>query len=228
MLGPPPKILQRPDVIFEYGGIGFRKLEKSDLGQLLALKTESWPTTHHTAFLNEDDQGKWFESLDSDVINPKNLVLVAHAIDSRPMGDPACRMGIFKIFDIDWISRRCDCAWDVFKGSRGVGWGKKLVIAGTAFCFNMLNLHRLSCEILDINEASKKCAAAAGWRIEGRKEECIYKMGIGYVDSLVYGNLRLHWQGHKSSKITTSGDTKNAPMNTEPSKNDGTTSNLGE
>jgi len=190
--------------MFTSNDVSFRKLEECDVSWLTELKLESWNSTHQTLFLNKRDQMKWFESLDSSVTCPNNLILMAfdsHDMDVSVTAIGAIgRIGIFKIFDIDWISRRCDCAWDVFEYKRKQGWGKKLVIGGTDFCFNMLNLRRLDCEILDTNIASKKCAEAAGWRMEGRKEECIYKSGVGYIDSLVYGNLRINWQGHSSSQ----------------------------
>jgi len=187
--------------MFTFNDVGFSKLNECDLSWLTNLKLESWRSTHQTLFVNDLDQKKWFESLDSSAICPKNLVLMAWDRNSGASltDETLGRIGIFKIFNIDWISRRCDCAWDVFECKRKKGWGKKLVIAGTAFAFNMLNLHRLDCEILDTNPASKKCAEAAGWKMEGRKEECIYKPEGGYIDSIVYGNLRLRWQGHPSS-----------------------------
>ena len=53
-------------------GIVLRKLEKEDLFLLKELKNESWFGTHNITFVNEQDQEKWFNSLDSN----KNLILI--------------------------------------------------------------------------------------------------------------------------------------------------------
>lgn len=163
------------------------KVEERDLELLQALKSESWPTTHRTTICNEDDQKRWFASLDTDVHFPSNLVLIARAPNGQDDG-PGIKVGCFKISNVDWVSRKADVAWDVFAHQRKKGFGKKLVQAGRDFCLDCLNLRRLDAEVLETNEASKKCAVAAGFVLEGLKRKAVYKQGK-YLDSLVYGFL---------------------------------------
>jgi len=168
--------------MFQHGDIILRKLQRDDLPTLLELKSESWETTHHVTIANLEDQERWFDSLDKNVHTPRNLMLIACCPKIvKPFG-------VYKISDIDWVSRNCFAAWDVFKEFRGMKLGKPLVAAGTAFCFEVLNLWRVGCEILETNIASQKCAESAGFRLEGTKRESVVKLGK-YINSGVYGVL---------------------------------------
>lgn len=160
--------------------VQFFKLTRRDLPLLWKLKQESWPFTHHITITTPEEQEKWFDSLDSHPHSPRNLVLVADG--------PVPNFGIFKIANIDYISRSADVGWDVFEENRGQGLGKQLVAAGAAYCVQTLNLRRLTAEILATNVISQKCAEHAGFVVEGRKREAIHKQGY-YVDSLIYGFL---------------------------------------
>jgi RimJ/RimL family protein N-acetyltransferase len=106
------------------------------------------------------------------------------------MADHRCnpKVGIFKVFGIDYQNRTADTGWDIFEDHRGKGFGKKLVAAGAAFCFNILNLHRLNAEILSTNVASLRCAEAAGYVLEGTRRQAVHKEGK-YVDSHILGIL---------------------------------------
>ena len=166
--------------MFSYESLTLRKLDKKDLKLLSELKQESWFGTHHVTIVNDTDQERWFERLDNHPHHPGNLFLIAEA-DYLPIG-------LFKITSIDWVNRQADAAWDIFKQYRGKGMGKDLVTAGTHFAFEILNLHRLNAEILETNEASQKCALAAGYVKEGCKKQAIFK-NDHYVDSWMFGCL---------------------------------------
>ena len=58
-------------------GITLSKIEKSDLIILQELKNESWFGTHNINFVNELDQEKWFNNLDS------NRTLILKATNSK-------------------------------------------------------------------------------------------------------------------------------------------------
>ena len=167
--------------MFRWEDLLFRKLEKDDLYHLISLKQDSWMTTHRITLVNEQDQDRWFNSLDQEVHSPNNLVLFATHNEGN-------NIGIFKIFNIDWVSRSAFAAWDVFYPARGKGFGKKLVTGGSAFCFHLFNLRRLECEILESNYASMKCADAAGFVREGVKRDAVLKVGK-LLNSYVYGVL---------------------------------------
>lgn len=162
-------------------GVRLRKVKESDLKDLLDLKNESWFGTHKVSILNEQDQKRWFESLDKDVHSPKNLILVAGDKDTPGFG-------LVKLLNMDWVSRTAELGWDVYKEHRGKGYCGKLNSAGCLFAKNVLNLRRLNADILENNEASLKCAYRVGFVKEGLRRKAIYKNGE-YINSVVIGLL---------------------------------------
>jgi len=181
--------------VYFHNDITFRKLSSETLGQLVALKEDSWLTTHQVSIMNDDDELVWFRNLDTNVHSPRNLVLEAH------FSRQDTTFGIFKIFGIDYINRTADVAWDVFKQFRGRGLGKKIVAGGVAFCFDVLALHRLNTEILVVNTPSLKCAATAGFVPEGVKRQAVHKLG-DFIDSIVLGIIVHEWTGQGVGKPT--------------------------
>lgn len=167
--------------MYEHNGVRLCKLEMGTLEPLKDLKRESWLSTHQITIANDADQRRWLESLEEEDVNtPKNLVLTAFRSSTI--------FGIYKILNVDYINRTANVGWDVYEKNRGKGLGKKLVIAGAAFCFDILNLRRLDAEILANNGASLKCAQNAGFSKEGVRRQAVHKLGE-YVDSVVLGLL---------------------------------------
>lgn len=180
--------------MYTFKNITLSKLSGLMLDICKDLKDESWMTTHQVSIVNYENQNNWYASLTNEnVNNPRNLVL-----QGEISGD---LIGIFKIFNIDYVNRTADVAWDVFSKFRGQGFGKILVAAGTSFCFDVLALRRLNAEILDGNEKSAKCALEAGFMIEGLKRQAVHKLG-NYVDSRVYGLLVSEWKNGGIGKPT--------------------------
>ncbi len=174
--------------MFEHKGIYLRKVSEDDLELLLVLKSESWFGTHNITIANMADQKRWFDSLPTSVHTPDKLFMMAEIDNNqgttyKPMLMP---VGTFKITPIDWFNRKAAVAWDVLKEYRGHGYGKKVVQTGCKFCFEVLNLHRLSADILVTNAASIKCAEAAGFKLEGKEVDSVLRNGK-YIDSLRYG-----------------------------------------
>lgn len=176
--------------MYKYENLVFRKVERQDLKRLLLLKRETWPVTHTTAILNMEDQERWFESLDHDVHCPRNLVLIIER-PAKTAEDTLyeAQIGVFKIFNINYVNCSANVAWDVFRSMRGQGLGKVLVRGGVRFCVEVLGLRRLDAEILVHNKVSEKCALAAGFVKEGVRRQAVFKSG-GCVDSVIYGYLR--------------------------------------
>jgi RimJ/RimL family protein N-acetyltransferase len=163
-------------------GLTLVKIEKEDLPLLKDLKNESWFGTHNITFVNNTDQEKWFNTLDSN----KNMVLVAKTTDTN------YKVGIFKIDNIDWVNRKCYEGHDIFKEHRGNGYGKLILEAGIDFVFEVLNMNRVEAEVLENNIASQKCCEYIDYSIEGVKRSAIHKCG-DYINSIIYGMLREEW-----------------------------------
>ena len=179
MIGPsPPRIDTNKEAIKPK--IKLKKVTSSDLQNLLDLKNESWQSTHRTMIANIEDQISWFEKRSKDIHQPKQLMLIAWKTELP--------IGLFSISNIDYVSRTADVSWSVYATYRKHGFGKILVNSGCNFCFNVLGLRRISCEILEYNEASKKCAIHSGFVFEGTKRQSIFKDGVR-LDSNLYGLL---------------------------------------
>lgn len=171
--------------LYEYKDIKFRKLDKTDITNLLSLKNESWRSTHTVTLANFISQERWIESISLETHCPRNLVLVASCENDDCN---TVNIGILKFLNIDWQNRKAEVGWDVYKPYRGKGFGKKIVAASVKFAKEVLNLRRLEAEILVTNVASLHCALEAGFIKEGLQKEAIFKLG-NYVDNILLGVL---------------------------------------
>lgn len=163
-----------------YYDLTLRKANENDLKDMLELKLEAHSNHHRIALINETDQIKWFNSLDQEVYQPKNLVLIG--VDSN------INVGVFFISNINYINGTGDVGIDIYEKHRKKGLGTKLMKSGINFCRQILNLRKLNAEILEHNVASIKVCEKSGFVYEGTKIKQIYKQGK-YIDSLLYGLL---------------------------------------
>lgn len=167
--------------------ISFKKMGKEHLNIMKKLKEETYLQTHALYLGNDEDQLAWYESLNKD--KTRLFLIASKPIDKEPdQFYKGTEIGVFKLDSIDWINRHCNVGWDIFKTHRGRGFGKELVKAGVDFCFKVLNLNRVNCEILVTNLVSLKCAEYAGFEIEGTKRRAVYKSG-NWIDSYFLGRL---------------------------------------
>lgn len=161
-------------------GIRFRKLARTDLEALLALKEESWWGTHQTLFLNFDDQIRWYESLASN-----QLFMIAERESTM--------VGVGYFTDIDWIGRSLNIGGSAFK-PRNSEHIKAAFAAGLDMAFELLNVQRVGAEVLEYNAAVQQIDIGyLGFTIEGRRRRAVYKAGR-YYDSIVLGILREEWE----------------------------------
>lgn len=173
-------------MLFQHeNSIAFRKLEATDLEALKDLKDGTWRNTHQVSVLNLWDQQQWFEAISK---SKTDYILIAY----QDVGAPqvVCGpIGIFKIQDIDWISRAGNIGYDLFEAYRGKRLATPLIEAGTDFCFRALNLRRLTAEVLNNNTPSLKAITKAGFVQEGIKREAIIREG-SVLDSIMFGKLK--------------------------------------
>lgn len=170
--------------MFLYDTIRLRKLDTSELGFLQSLKQQSWMWTHRVSLLNGQDQERWFNSLSADVHSPTSIALVADGSGNTSW----FKLGVFLVSRVNYVNRTAEVSWIVDKSHQKKGWGKKIVKAGTAFCFQILGAHRVECEILANNLPSMKCAVNAGYQHEGTKRQSVFKLG-DRLDSHIFGVL---------------------------------------
>ena len=103
-------------------------------------------------------------------------------------------LGNIYLHDIQWIHRSAKVYF--FFGEKSY-WSQGF--AETAAClimrhaFEVLNLHRLSCSVVDTNDAMKRLADKLGFDEEGRRVQALFLNGE-YVDVIEYGLLAADWQ----------------------------------
>lgn len=108
-------------------------------------------------------------------INNNNITYQNLAIETEELG----LIGTINLVDIDWKNRNASNGIMLGdKDSRGKGYALDAVMTMMRYAFKELNLKRLDAEMIDYNNRSinfytKKC----GWKIEGEKEDSIYRNG---------------------------------------------------
>lgn len=180
-------------------GISLRKLCRSDLSVLYDLKQESWPWTHKTLVINEEDQEHWYQNR-----SDTELYMMAFHTIAGPVGI-ACYT------DIDWLNRTCNISGSIFKKHRIETVVKASFAAGLDFAFEVLNMHRVGAEVLEQHVPAQKLEIDyLGFKVEGRRRQAVYKSGR-YYDSLVLGILRSEWES--SERVRGYGSTCNNNVN---------------
>ena len=161
--------------------------------------------------LREDDlQGNWYQWFnDSEVTLYQNKKIfpnsfekqkeyydylltskedVVFAIIDRESNNHIGNVGLHHI---DWIHRSAELGIVIGeKEYYGKKYGKKAWELITDYGFNNLNLHRIYALIMDKNIASKKCAEASGFKLQGTIDDYFYKNGK-YENVCYYNIIRI-------------------------------------
>lgn len=158
------------------------------LFKMKELKDETWMDTNNTTIVNIDDQIRWLNRLQ---VDPTRLYLIAlYKID-----DTFKEVGVIKIDKIDHINRSCSIGRDIFPEYRDrlghalYGFSILLPQASIEVAFDLLNLNRIECEILETNRLALKCAKIIGMTKEAVKREAAYKNGQ-WINSICYSILK--------------------------------------
>lgn len=163
-------------------GLCLRKLDRSDLYDLLKLKQESWWGTHQTPIVNSDDQNRWFDSI------PKTTLCMICQEDRA-------NLGIIIFSDIDHINRSLSVSASIYEQKRNASVNSRFFRCGIDFAFEILNMRRINAEVLESNLPAQDLEINhLGFKVEGVRREAVYKAGR-YYNSLVLGLLRSEWGG---------------------------------
>lgn len=182
--------MKTPDYFFHLDkDFYFRELRVSDLeGRWPAWLNDPVVTRfqYKGYFPNTPElQRKYYESITgsrSDVV----LAIIERASHKH--------IGNAGLHGIDPVSRTA--VLGIVLGERrawGRGIGARSWAAITRFGFQVLNLHKICATVFDGNQASLQCALKAGYVVEGRQREQIFKNGE-YLDLIHVGLLRSDWK----------------------------------
>ena len=173
------------DVPFIKGDkIYLRELRASDLaGPWFKWLNDSDVTTFQNKGIvpnSIEKQTKYYESL----INNSNEVVLA-IVDEETQNHIGC-VGLHRI---DWVHRSAELG--IVIGDRAV-WGKKFGKQAwqliSDYGFNVLNLHRIFAVIVEGNIASQKSAEAAGFELDGKMRDYLFKNGK-YLHAFYYSKI---------------------------------------
>lgn len=166
-------------------GLKLRKILKEDL-MLIAIWRMSEEVTkymHTDPILNYETQLKWFKNIEA---NPFVRYWVI-TYDEKPIG-------ILCITNIDMINKRCSWAYYIGDTSlRGKGIGKILECNIYDYVFEILNLNKLCCEVLEFNEKVVEIHKKYGAEVEGVLKEHIIKNGKPH-NVVVMGITKDKWK----------------------------------
>ena len=102
-------------------------------------------------------------------------------------------VGNVGLHDIKWIHRTAMLG--IVIGEKeywGRGFGKQAWALITRYGFETLNLAKICANVIDGNDRSLACAKHAGFEVEGRQRQQIYRRGT-YHDLIMLGVTRTAW-----------------------------------
>ena len=176
-----------PDVIAE---AFFRW--KHDMDYYLPLDSD--PPTLYSRHQHKQWEEKWLEK------GPSNdsFFFGIHA-------DPDRLVGFIAIWDIRWADGECFVSIGIGEADyRSKGYGTEAMNLMLAFCFNELNLRRVSLIVYDFNERAQRSYRKNGFVLEGRIREAVKRDGQRW-SWLCMGVLRQEWLALQTTAANNSG-----------------------
>lgn len=124
----------------------------------------------------------WWKSID----NKKEIRKIFYADNIRA--------GFCKFYSVDYVNRNCILGADLHKNYRGKNLAKPMWRLMLSFCFNDLNLWRVSLTTAEYNFVARRVYASIGFKCEGRMEMSLYRDGK-YCDQICMRLLRSEYEG---------------------------------
>lgn len=101
-------------------------------------------------------------------------------------------IGTSTLHNIDWLSRKAELGYMIGeKAYWGAGIATELVNLSTQYCFNRLNLNKLTAGVIDGNIGSEKALLKNGFKQYATEEEDFYLDGK-YLNAKRFHNFQ-HW-----------------------------------
>jgi len=160
-----------------------RKIDIKDLNLIMEwrMKPEVTQFMYTDPILTNEQQKIWFDKI---VQNDKNYIRIINYDDLD--------IGLYSITD---INRNGNCFWAYYIAEvlfQGKGIGKILECNNYDYAFNVLGVHKVSCEVLSFNEKVITIHQKYGSKIEGIFKEHINKKNE-YFDVVRMAILKEEW-----------------------------------
>jgi len=111
---------------------------------------------------------------DNDIFSSKQLRLM---IDWHSSGDGTKTVGSIDLFDFDPLHKRAGIGILIDESSRRKGFASEALNLLIEYCFTILNLHQLYCNIEERNTESIRLFTKAGFITCGNKKEWLFRDG---------------------------------------------------
>ena len=167
-----------------------RKLKISDLEIVMQWRMlpEITRYMYTDPQLTIEKQLKWFEKLQDSNESKVWIIEVLPNLES---------VGLVSLTNIDNFHRRCSWAYYIAEpSSRGIGLAKAIECNIYDFVFNVLEMNKLSCEIIAFNNRVVALHEKFGSKIEGTLRQHILKNGE-FHDVIQMSILRNEWMEKK-------------------------------
>lgn len=168
--------------ILENRTISLRAPEPEDLDLLYIWENEPsiWQVSGTLAPFSRYILKQYLEHAAKDIYQAKQLRLMIQLISNhRPLG-------AVDLFDFEPHHRRAGLGILIADPSdRRQGYAREALETMTAYCFDVLHLHQIYCNIASGNKASIKLFKEAGFQESGRKKEWLFD-GSTYEDELLF------------------------------------------
>ncbi len=171
--------------------IRLRAPERSDLHQFVAWLNDPEVLAGLLIYapLSSVDEESWFESMLKRPIEEHPLVIEIRQGENEWQMIGNCGFHAF-----NWRVRSAEVG--IFIGEKSKwnqGYGTEVMELLLQFGFDTLNLNRIALEVYENNPGAIRAYDKAGFVIEGRKRQAMFKGGE-YVDILLMSVIRSEWQ----------------------------------
>jgi UDP-4-amino-4,6-dideoxy-N-acetyl-beta-L-altrosamine N-acetyltransferase len=165
--------------------IGLRLVDATDKGMILRWRNlpEVAPYMYSDHVITSEEHDRWFACALDDPASWYRII----TLDSEPVG-------LVSMTKIDAEARRCSWAFYLAAASvrgRGVGSWVEYHVIQTAF--GEMELEKLCCEVLTMNDAVVAMHESFGFRREGYLRQHIRRQGQAH-DVVVLALLRSEWE----------------------------------
>lgn len=168
--------------ILENRNISLRAPEPEDLDLLYLWENESaiWQVSGTLSPFSRSILKQYLENAGKDIYEVKQLrMMIQLKSNHRPVG-------AVDLFDFDPHHRRAGLGILIADPSdRRKGYAREALETMTAYCFEVLHLHQIYCNIAAGNKASIKLFQKAGFIECARKKDWLFT-GTGYEDELLF------------------------------------------
>lgn len=156
--------------VLETDIVKLRALEPEDIDVLYLWENDTniWRVSNTVAPFSRYTLRQFIENQKCDIYETRQLRLI---IEAKATGKP---IGSIDLFDIDPYNHRAGVGIMIYDGeNEGQGYASSALSALIKYCFGVLNLNQLYCNILSDNERSLNLFKRKNFTVVGLKKEWI-------------------------------------------------------